>query len=127
MRRASALVAIPLLAVAAVAGFASTSSASTSSPLTSSSSTANQSVKVSGAFGASPKVTFPEGKTPGSNLYIKTVIKGTGPKLTTSQSLLGDFAMYVWSGKTHKLIGSTYSGRADAVHRHAAAGPGDRA
>ena len=109
LRRASALVVIPLLAVAAVAGFASSSSASTSSALTSSSSTANQSVKVSGAFGVSPKVTFPKGEAPGSNLYIKTVIKGTGPKLTSAYSLVGNFALYDWSGKTARLLGSTFS------------------
>ena len=53
-------------------------------------------------------MTIPDAKASGS-LYTKTVIQGTGAKLTTSQSLLGDFALYVWSGKTHKLIGSTYS------------------
>jgi FKBP-type peptidyl-prolyl cis-trans isomerase len=109
MRRASALVVIPLLAVAAVAGFASSSSASTSSSLTSSSSTANQSVKVSGAFGVSPKVTFPKGKVAGSNLYIKTVIKGTGPKLTSADSLVGNFVLYDWRGKTARLLASTFS------------------
>jgi peptidylprolyl isomerase len=47
---------------------------------------------------------------PGSGpLYIKTVIKGTGAELTKAQSLIGDFAVYDWRGKTHKLIGSTYS------------------
>jgi FKBP-type peptidyl-prolyl cis-trans isomerase len=109
MRRASALVLIPLLAVAAVAGLASSSSASTRGSLASSSSIANQSVKVSGAFGASPKVTFPKGEAPGSNLYIKTVIKGTGPKLTSADSLVGSFVLYDWRGKTARLIGSTYS------------------
>ena len=109
MRRVSALVVIPLLAVAAVAGFASPSSASTSSSLTSSSSIANQSVKVSGAFGVSPKVTFPKGEAPGSNLYTRTVIKGTGPKLTSAYSLVGNFALYDWRGKTARLIASTFS------------------
>lgn len=109
MRRASALVVIPLLAVAAVAGFASSSSASASSSLTSSSCTANQSVKVSGAFGVSPKVTFPKGKAAGSNLYIKTVIKGTGPKLTSADSLVGNFVLYDWRGKTARLLASTFS------------------
>jgi peptidylprolyl isomerase len=53
-------------------------------------------------------VTIPA-TTAGSKLYTKTLIQGTGAQLTTSQSLLGDFALYVWSGKTHKLIGSTYT------------------
>jgi FKBP-type peptidyl-prolyl cis-trans isomerase len=65
-------------------------------------------VTVTGAFGKAPKVKIPA--VPGSGaLYIKTVIKGTGTKLTRAQSLIGDFAMYDWRGKTHKLIGSTYS------------------
>ncbi|HEY6785923.1 MAG TPA: FKBP-type peptidyl-prolyl cis-trans isomerase [Trebonia sp.] len=115
MRRASALVVIPLLAVAAVAGFASSSSASTSSSLTSSSSIANQSVKVSGAFGVSPKVTFPKGEAPGSNLYTKTVIKGTGPKLTSADSLVGNFVLYDWRGKTARLLGSTFSSDGPAL------------
>ena len=42
-------------------------------------------------------------------LYTKTVIQGSGPALTKTQSLLGDFVLYDWSGTTHKLIGSTYS------------------
>jgi len=109
MRRASALVVIPVLVVAAVTGFASSSSASTSSSLTISSSSANQSVRVSGAFGASPKVTFPKGKAAGSNLYIKTVIKGAGPKLTSADSLVGNFVLYDWRGKTHRLLASTFS------------------
>jgi len=108
-RRASALVVIPLVSVAAVAGFASSSSAATGSSLASPPSTANQPVTVSGAFGAPPKVTFPKGEAPGSNLYTKTVIKGAGPKLTTADSLVGNFALYDWRGKTARLIGSTFS------------------
>jgi peptidylprolyl isomerase len=53
-------------------------------------------------------VTIPDAKA-GSALYTKTVIQGTGAKLTSSESLLGDFVLYDWSGKTHKLLGSTYS------------------
>jgi FKBP-type peptidyl-prolyl cis-trans isomerase len=107
--RACALAVIPLLAVAAVAGFASSSSASTGSSLASSPPAADQSVKVCGAFGVPPKVAFPKGEAPGPNLYIKTVIKGTGPKLTPADSLVGNFVLYDWRGKTQRLIGSTYS------------------
>jgi peptidylprolyl isomerase len=53
-------------------------------------------------------VTIPN-LTANGGLYTKTLIQGTGAKLTTTQSLLGDFVLYDWSGKTHKLIGSTYS------------------
>jgi peptidylprolyl isomerase len=63
---------------------------------------------VSGAFGAAPKVTIPAAKA-GSALFTKTVIKGTGATLTSSESFVGDYEAYVWSGTTHKLATSTYS------------------
>jgi FKBP-type peptidyl-prolyl cis-trans isomerase len=107
MRRASALVAIPLLAAVVVAGCASSSSSS-SAGSGASSSTANQSVTVSGAFDKSPTVKIPHVKA-GSTLYTKTLIKGTGSKLTTADSLVGNFVLYDWSGTTPKLLGSTFS------------------
>jgi peptidylprolyl isomerase len=109
VRRAAALVVVPVLIVAALTGFASSSNASTGSSLTVSPSSANQLVKVSGAFGAPPKVTFPKGKVAGSDLYIKRVITGTGPKLTSADVLVGNFVLYDWSGKTHRVLGSTFS------------------
>ena len=65
-------------------------------------------VTVTGAFGKAPKVKIPAVRGSGA-LYIKTAIKGTGTKLTRAQSLIGDFAVYDWRGKTHKLIGSSYA------------------
>jgi FKBP-type peptidyl-prolyl cis-trans isomerase len=114
-RHAAALAITPLLAIAALAGGASVSAsaASVGSAMSAGSSaspavdTCNL-VTVTGAFGKAPKVKIPA--VPGSGaLYIKTVIKGTGTKLTKAQSLIGDFALYDWRGKTHKLIFSTYS------------------
>ena len=107
MRRASALIVIPLLAAAAIAGCSSSTSKSSASSSTGS-ATANQSVKVSGDFNVSPKVTIPKVKA-GSNLYTKTLIKGAGPKLTAAESLVGNFVLYDWSGTTAKLVGSTYT------------------
>jgi peptidylprolyl isomerase len=110
MRRAAALVVTSLIAVAAVAGCSSSSSKpSASSSTTSSSATANQSVTVTGDFGASPKVTFPKGTAAGPNLFTKTLIKGSGDKLTSADSLVGNFALYDWSGTTAKLVGSTFT------------------
>ena len=108
MRRASALVIFPLLAAAAVAGCSSSSSHSATSSAGGSSAAANQSVKVSGDFDVSPKVIIPKVK-PGANLYTKTLIKGTGQKLTAADSLVGNFVLYDWSGTTAKLVGSTFS------------------
>ena len=64
-------------------------------------------VTATGSFGAAPKVTIPTEKAAPA-LYTKTVIQGSGTKLTTAQTLEGNFVLYDWSGTTHKLLGSTY-------------------
>ena len=115
-RRVAALAITSLLAVGVIAGCgsstssksaAASSSASASSPAGAGVDTYT-SVTATGAFGTAPTVTIPA-KTGSGALYTKTLIKGSGAKLSTSDSLLGNFVMYDWSGKTHKLIGSTYS------------------
>jgi FKBP-type peptidyl-prolyl cis-trans isomerase len=103
MRRAAALVALPILAAAAVAGCGSSSSSSSGSAVGS-----NSAVTATGQFGTAPKVTIPAQKAAGT-LYTKTLIQGTGAPLTTSESMLGNFVLYDWSGTTHKLLGSTFS------------------
>jgi FKBP-type peptidyl-prolyl cis-trans isomerase len=111
-RRAAALAITSLFAVAAIAGCGSSSSSKGASASSSASTSAGPdtytSVTATGTFGKTPTVTIPAATGNGA-LYTKTVIQGAGPALTTAQSLLGDFVMYDWSGKTHKLIGSTYS------------------
>ena len=122
-RRVAALAITSLLAVGVIAGCGSSSSSSSGAASSSSASSsasskasssapastgANSSVTATGSFGKAPTVAIPAA-TAGSKLYTKTVIQGAGAQLTTSQSLLGDFALYDWSGKTHKLIGSTYT------------------
>ena len=102
MRRAAAFVVIPLLAAAAVAGCGSSSSSSSASP-----AATNSDVTATGSFGATPKVTIPAKKAAAS-LYTKTLIQGTGAKLTTAETLEGNFVLYDWSGTTHKLLGSTF-------------------
>jgi len=104
-RRAAALVITPLLAALALAGCGSASSSSKSASTPADTYT---SVTATGTFGKAPTVKIPAETGTGA-LYTKTVIKGTGTTLTSAQSLLGDFVMYDWSGKTHKLIGSTYT------------------
>ncbi len=102
MRRAAALAFIPLLAVAAVAGCGSSSS---SQPAASAS---YNSVTVSGTFDKSPTVNIPKAKGTG-DLYTKTVIQGSGAKLTTSDGMIGNYVAYDWSGKNSKLLGSSYT------------------
>ena len=111
-RRVAALAITSLLAAAITAGCGS--SASSSNAAASSSSSASSaadtytSVTATGAFGKAPTVTIPA-KAGSGALYTKTLIQGTGPALTSSQSLLGNFVLYDWSGKTHKELGSTYT------------------
>ncbi len=102
MRRAAALLVLPLLAAAAAAGCGSSSSSSTQA------AASNSAVTATGAFGAAPKVTIPAEKADGT-LFTKTLIQGSGAPLTALDTLLGNFVLYDWSGKTHKLLGSTYS------------------
>jgi FKBP-type peptidyl-prolyl cis-trans isomerase len=98
MRRIPALIAIPLLAAAALAGCGS------SSP---SSSAANSAVTAKGSFGKAPSVTIPKEK-PGSTLAVKTLIQGNGTAIKKSDLVLSNFTLYLWSGKTNKLVDSTY-------------------
>jgi len=110
-RRVAALAITSLLAAGVIAGCGSSSSSSAaagSSASASSSAGTYTSVTATGDFGKAPTVTIPA-KAGSGALYTKTLIQGTGPKLTSSQSLLGNFVLYDWSGTTHKLIGSTYS------------------
>jgi FKBP-type peptidyl-prolyl cis-trans isomerase len=114
-RRVAALAITSLLAAAITAGCGSSSSShaaagSSASASSSASSAADtySSVTATGAFGKAPTLSIPA-KAGSGALYTKTLIQGTGPKLTTSDSLLGNFVLYDWSGTTHKLIGSTYS------------------
>jgi FKBP-type peptidyl-prolyl cis-trans isomerase len=103
MRRAAALVITPLLAALAVAGCSSSSSSSKSTAA----ADTYTSVTATGTFGKAPTVTIPKAKGAGA-LYTKTVIQGTGAKLTSAESLVGNYVAYDWSGTTHKLIGSSY-------------------
>jgi peptidylprolyl isomerase len=98
MRRIAAAILVPLTAAVALAGCGSSSKTAS----------ANASVAVSGAFGKTPAVKIPAQKA-GSNLRIKTEIQGSGPALPAGDSILGNFAIYVWSGKTHKLLDSTFT------------------
>jgi FKBP-type peptidyl-prolyl cis-trans isomerase len=106
MRRAAALVITPVLAVLAVAGCSSASSSSSSAPAAASDS--YKSVTVTGAFGKAPKVTIPKETGTGA-LLTKTLIAGSGAKLTTADGMVGNYVAYDWSGKTSKLLGSSYT------------------
>jgi FKBP-type peptidyl-prolyl cis-trans isomerase len=111
MRRAAALAFLPLIAAAAIAGCSSSSS---STPAAVSSSDSYKSVTVSGTFDKSPTVKIPKVKGTG-DLYTKTVIQGSGATLTAADGMVGNYVAYDWSGKTSKLLGSSYTQGAQSL------------
>jgi FKBP-type peptidyl-prolyl cis-trans isomerase len=99
MRRISAALLVPLVAGLALVGCGS-SSGSSSDP--------NSSVSVSGAFGKAPVVKIPASAADGK-LAVSTAIKGTGAVVPAGDNVLANLAIYKWSGKTHKLLESTFT------------------
>jgi len=102
MRRIAAALSVPLLAALALAGCGSSSSSS------------SPAVSVSGQFGQNPKITIPA-QTAGKALVTKTLITGSGPALTKQDAFVGNYAVYIWSGKTHKLAESTFTTKSPAL------------
>jgi FKBP-type peptidyl-prolyl cis-trans isomerase len=103
MRRFTVLLSIPLLATAvALAGCGSSSSSS------------GPAVAVSGTFAKSASITIPSQKA-NSSLTVKTLIQGNGPALGKTDSFVGDYAVYIWSGTTHKLAQSTFQTKSPAL------------
>ena len=100
MRRLTAALLAPLAVTAAIAGCSSSPSTATGST--------NESVKVSGAVGKAPTVHIPAQKAD-SGLVTKTVIQGHGPKITSSDTYLANFDVYLWRGKTSKLLYSSFT------------------
>jgi FKBP-type peptidyl-prolyl cis-trans isomerase len=99
MRRIGAALLVPLAAAVVLAGCGSSSSPPAS---------ANTSVTATGGFGKAPAVKIPAEKADG-NLYVKTEHQGSGQTLAKNQAFLSNYVVYVWSGKTHKLVLSTYT------------------
>jgi peptidylprolyl isomerase len=99
MRRlTAALLAAPLAATAVLAGCSSSPTQAGS----------NESVKVTGAEGKAPTVHIPAEKAD-SALVTKTLVHGKGEKLTAGDSYLADFDVFVWRGKTNKLLFSSFA------------------
>jgi len=98
MRRIAVMLTLPLLAAGVLAGCGSSHSTSSSAPA----------VSVSGTFGKAPVVTIPAKKA-ASSLAVTTVVKGSGPALTKSDAFVGNYAIYLWSGTSHKLLQSTFT------------------
>jgi FKBP-type peptidyl-prolyl cis-trans isomerase len=97
MRRIAVLSALPLLAAVALAGCGGSSSNSAATP----------SVTVSGTFGKAPAVNIPAEKAD-TKLTVKTLVHGSGQALGRTDAFIGNYAIYLWSGTSHKLLQSTF-------------------
>lgn len=99
MRRlTAALLAAPLAATAALAGCSSSPTQAGS----------NESVTVTLTGGKTPAVHIPARKAD-SALVTKTLVKGHGDKLTPGDFYLANFDIYLWHGKTNKLLFSSFT------------------
>jgi FKBP-type peptidyl-prolyl cis-trans isomerase len=98
MRRIAALLVLPLLAAGVLAGCGSGSSTASAS---------SSAVTVSGSFGQAPVITIPTAKA-GHTLAVKTLIHGSGPVLHSSETFVSNYAIYIWSGTSHRLAQSTF-------------------
>jgi len=97
MRRIALALMFPLLAIGLLAGCGSSSSPTAATPA----------VTVSGAFGQAPTINIPAEKA-SKSLTVKTLIHGTGPTLTKTQAFVGNYAIYIWSGTSHRLAQSSF-------------------
>src|SRR5215469_11585104 len=98
MRRIAVISALPLLAAIALAGCGGSSSSGSAS---------GTAVTVTGGFGKAPVVKIPSEKA-ADKLKVTTVVHGSGQALTKTDAFVGNFAIYLWSGTSHKLLQSTF-------------------
>ena len=98
MRRIPLMLVAPLLAIGVLAGCGGSTA----------SSAASSGVTATGAFGQAPAVKIPATKA-GSSLQVKTLIHGTGPALGKTDVFIGNYAIYIWSGSSHRLAQSTFT------------------
>jgi peptidylprolyl isomerase len=104
MRRRTAALLVPPAVTAALAGC---SSSGTTNP-------ADASIKVTGPKGKAPTVHIPARKA-GSALVTKTLVNGQGPKLTPGDFYLANFDVYLWRGKTNKLLFSSFTSKPEVL------------
>jgi FKBP-type peptidyl-prolyl cis-trans isomerase len=102
MRRIAVLLSVPLLATVALAGCGSSSSSSAAA------------VTVSGHFGTNPHISIPS-QPAARKLTVKTLIHGNGPALGKTDAFVGNYAVYIWNGKKHKLAESTFTSKSPAL------------
>ena len=61
---------------------------------------------VSAKAGSAPALSFPSSSPP-STLQSKTLVKGSGPKITSGQFVVAQYVGYIW--RTKKVFGSSWS------------------
>jgi FKBP-type peptidyl-prolyl cis-trans isomerase len=105
MRRALAvLAAVPLIFFAAACG---DSNAGANGGTTATTAAGGSGLKVNGAAGAKPTVTFPTG-TPVAKSSYQVLEAGTGPAVKTGDKLIVNLTVYNWDGKGNAVQGSSY-------------------
>jgi FKBP-type peptidyl-prolyl cis-trans isomerase len=104
MRRFLGLIVIPVLASLVLAGCGGSPNAV---PISTPTVNVNAKVTVTGAFGATPTVNIPK-LAANNTLTVKTVIQGNGPVLTKTDSLVANFVLYFWTGKSASLKANTF-------------------
>ena len=97
MRRIALALMLPLAVIGVLAGCAGSSPSLATTPV----------VTVSGAFGQAPTIKIPTEKASHS-LTVKTLIHGNGSTLTKTQAFVGNYAIYIWSGSSHRLAQSSF-------------------
>jgi FKBP-type peptidyl-prolyl cis-trans isomerase len=98
MRRIAVTLALPLLAIGLLAGCGGSSASLAASSV----------VTVTGPFGQNPTIKIPAKKAT-TSLTVKTLIHGSGPTLTKTQAFVGNYAIYIWSGTSHRLAQSSFT------------------
>jgi FKBP-type peptidyl-prolyl cis-trans isomerase len=99
MRRIAVILALPLLAVGVLAGCGNSKNSSASHAAA---------VSVTGGFGQTPQVKIPAAKA-ANTLTVKTLVQGSGPALAQTDAFVGNYAVYLWSGASHKLLDTTFT------------------
>jgi len=99
MRRLAAAILVPAAACAVLAGCGSSGSSNANS---------NANVKVTGSFDKQPTLTIPTSKA-GPKVFVSKPIHGSGPAVRAGNAVLANLALYKWHGKSHSLVGSTYT------------------
>ncbi|MGW0803882.1 FKBP-type peptidyl-prolyl cis-trans isomerase [Nonomuraea sp. NPDC002799] len=108
MRRALAvLAAVPLLLLAAACGSDDGAGTAATAGATTAGAAAASGLKVGGAVGAKPTVTFPAG-TPATKSSYEVIQAGNGSGVKSGDRVIVNLTVYNWDGKGNAVQGSSY-------------------